>query len=48
MKAHLKKVKNFAPLFQALFQAELSFKREFRKPEEVFPKLIVDLWKSLE
>jgi DNA polymerase-3 subunit delta len=48
MKAHLKKVKNFVPLFQALFQAELSLKREFRKPEEVFPKLILDLWRSIE
>ncbi len=48
IKGHLKKVKSFAPLFQALFQAELYLKREFRKPEEVFSNLILDLWKSLE
>jgi len=47
MKGQLKKVKSFAPLFQALFQADLHLKRDFRKPEEVFPKLILDLWMSI-
>jgi len=47
IKSQLKKVKSFNPLFQALFQAEFQLKVEFRKPDEVFPKLVLDLWEAL-
>jgi DNA polymerase-3 subunit delta len=48
IKRHLKKVKDFKMIFEELYRADLSIKRDFRNPARVFNELFLSLWQLLE
>ncbi len=47
MKKNLKKVKSFFGIFKALFQGAVSLRKDFRKEEEVFPQVLLEIEKNL-
>ncbi len=48
MKKQLSKVKNFKLIFEELFRADLSIKKDFKNPGKIFGEFFLNLWFSFE
>ncbi|HAA84243.1 MAG TPA: hypothetical protein DCE01_05625, partial [Thermodesulfobacterium commune] len=46
LKKHLEKIKNLPQVFEELYKAELSLKRDFKNPYQVFKELFINLWQK--
>jgi len=48
MKRNLKRIKNFKNIFEILYKADTSLKRDFFQPVRVFNQLIFSLWQEIK